>query len=138
MACYGQQLLARVVDLQCGVLDPETLSEHLFERAADAMAVSVGRDQHVRGEDRVARCEFPQVQVVHLTHVLGVSHRPADLSGNHLLRRALEQHADGFALEAEPGSDHQASDEERGDRVCSIEACDNDHESRDQRADECI
>ena len=110
----------------------------MFERAADAMAIGVGRDEHVRGENRVAGRQFPQVQVVHLAHVLGLRHRPADFCGRHLLRRALEQHANRLALQDEPGSNHQAGDEERGDRVGSIEPGEEDHDAGDERADERV
>ena len=102
MPLNRQHLLVRVIDLQCRVRDLEALVQHPLERAADRMAVFAGRDEHMRRQDGMARCKFPQMQIVHLFHVLAMRHRHADLGRWHPFRRAFEEHADGFALEIEP------------------------------------
>ena len=42
---------------------------------ADRMTVFTRRYEHMRRQDGMARCKFPQVQIVHLFHVLAMRHR---------------------------------------------------------------
>ncbi len=41
---------AEVIDLECGVFDPEALVEHLLAFSADGVAVVAGVDEDVRGQ----------------------------------------------------------------------------------------
>ena len=68
LARDGQQRSRRVVYLERGVLDAETLSKHPFEFAPDRMAVCARRDEHVSREYRNTWRQLPEVEIVHLVH----------------------------------------------------------------------
>ena len=84
-----QQPFLRVIHLECRVLDVEALVQHPLERAADSMTVRALRDEDVRGENRMARCRLPHVQVVDFDDLLGMRHRQADVAADRCLRARL-------------------------------------------------
>src|SRR3954462_3244181 len=61
-----EQPVGRVVDLQGGVLNPESPGQAGLEPAADAVAVLAPADEHVGGESGKAGADLPDVQVMNV------------------------------------------------------------------------
>ena len=79
--------------------------------------------------------ELPQMEVVHLADLLGRA-IAQPISAGAIPSGALEQHAHRFALERVARSKHQHRDDQRRDRIRSIEPGEDDHDAGDERADE--
>jgi hypothetical protein len=133
-----KHLLRRVIHLQGCVFDPKALAQQPFELAAHRVAVRRRGYEHMRGQDRDAWRQLPQVQIVHLPHKLGARHGPANLLGRGALRRTFQQHANRLALKHVSRSEHQASDDERRDCVGAIEAGHDDDDAGDERTDKGV
>ena len=80
--------------------------------------------------------DLPDVQVVHLDHVVLGGERVPDLLRVEVARRRLEQHAPGLAQQADPRVEHQPRHEQRGDAVRAAEAGQQDQRAGDGGGDE--
>src|SRR5579862_6488643 len=130
-----EQLGLRVVDLQRRVRDPPAFGEELREVAPGAVAVAVGLDEDVRGERGEARGDLPDVEVVDLDDSRDGGEGLPDRLRVDAARRRLEEHPGGGHEQAVGGAEHQPGDEQRGDRVGSLEAARQDHRRRYRCAD---
>ena len=93
-------------------------------------------DDDVGGEGRELGGDLPDVQVVDLDHARLFGHPAADPLGVDPLRRGLEEDPAGVAQQAVGRAQHQAGDQQRGDRVGPLEAGQQDHRGGDRGADE--
>ena len=76
---------------------PKRSREQLGELAAVGLRVAAGAHRHVRRDRGEAGRDLPDVQVVHLDHVVLRGEHVADLLRVEVARRGLEQHAPGLA-----------------------------------------
>src|SRR5260221_446100 len=104
-----------------GVLDVEFLAQHRLGVGEDlVVAAAVGAfagDDDVGRERDHSAGDGPDVQVVHRGHALHARELARDVCDRDVARRALEQHVDGLAAEADGAPDDGAGDEEADDRV---------------------
>src|SRR5689334_4359842 len=129
----GRGREAGVVDLEGGVGDAVLAAHVVLQVGADRVAVLARRDEHVRGGGGHSRGDLPDVQVVDLGHVRAAGHRRAHRRRVEPRRRRLEEDPPG--LPDQPGArvHHQDDDDQRGDRVRSVEPGQQDDEPGHRR-----
>jgi Ser/Thr protein kinase RdoA (MazF antagonist) len=134
----GRGRQAGVVDLEGGVGDAVLAAQVVLQVGADRVAVLARRDEHVRGGGGHPRGDLPDVQVVDLGHVRAAGHRRAHRRRVEPGRRRLEEDPPG--LPDQPGArvHHQDDDDQRGDRVRSVEPGQQDDEPGHRRRRERV
>jgi hypothetical protein len=82
--------------LQRGVLDSETLVEHVLELLPDAVAVGSRLNEDVRRQGRKAARHGPHVQVVRLDHAVLFGDGAANLAGRNGGGSSFQEDATGL------------------------------------------
>ena len=116
--------------------DAEAVAQQLGELAPVGLGVAAGAHRHVGRDRGEARGDLPDVQVVHLDHVVLRGERAADLVRVEVARGGLEQDPAGVAQQPVARAEHQRGHHQRGDAVRAREAGEQDHGAGDRRGDE--
>jgi hypothetical protein len=78
------------------------------------------------------------VQVVHIDHARILANRSSDLLDTQPFGRRFQEDSAGVFEQSIGAAEHQADDNERGDRVGPVETGDEDDHGGDERADEGV
>src|SRR6476659_10272961 len=127
-----------MLDLDGRVVDVEFTLDQLGQLEAGSVTVGILADGDVGGKGGEFGGDLPDVQVVDLDDARLFGHHAADPVGVELLGRGLEEDPPRVTQQPDRRAQHQAGNQQRGDRVGAVEAGQQDHRRGDRGADEGV